>query len=337
MKNKLIAAAIAAALVAPMAAHADTTVYGKLDVSVDSIDTGGTDTGSAKAKSLYGSSNSSRFGVKGSEDLGGGLKAVYGIEWGVGGFGAAGDLSQRNRSAGLAGGFGTVELGYQDSPMKRLWTSYDINLEHVGDLGNVTTANDRLSGVQYTSPKLGGSWVIQGAYQPDQGVADKSVTSIAVNGMAGPVKLGIGTENRKTGTGLDDQKTTRLAASMKFGMAQVNAFYSKTDFGGGSELKTTALQAKFGFGGGNDLRVGVAQAKTDVSDEKATLTTIGFDHHLSKKTFVYVDYATAKNDPGAYATVDHGAHGWASKTAAAATATNGDDPKAISVGVVVAF
>jgi len=345
MKNKLIAAAIAAALAAPMAAaHADVTVYGKADVSLDSIDTGGVDTATSKAKSLYGSSNSSRIGVKGSEDLGGGLKAVYGMEWGVGGFGSAGDLSQRNRSAGLAGGFGKIELGYQDTPMKRLWTGFDINLEHVGDLGNVSTDNNRYSGVQYTSPKLGGSWVIQGAYTPDQGTANAAGTSIAVTGMAGPVKLGIGTESLGKGNftvaNPDDQKTTRVAASMKFGMAQVVAWYSKTDSVGGTannDLETTALQAKFGFGGGNDLRVGVAKGKyKNATDNEATMTTVGFDHAFSKKTSVYVDYATTSNKANGRFGVTGGAHGGAAaKTLTAAEA--GNDPKVISVGLVVAF
>ena len=337
MNKKLIAAALTAALAAPMAAaHADMTVYGKADVSLDSIDTGGTDSGSTKAKSLYGSSNSSRIGVKGSEDLGGGLKAIYTMEWGVGMFNGT-DLNTRNRMAGLAGSFGKVELGYQDTPMKRLWTSYDINLEHVGDLGNVSTDNNRYDGIQYTSPKLGGSWTIQGAYTPDNGAADTSGASLAVNGMAGPVKLGIGTETYKMGTGNKDQKTNRVAASMTFGMLMVNAWYSKTTDVGGTankDLETTALQAKFNMGSGNDLRLGLAQAKyKNDSDNKATMTTIGFDHHLSKKTFMYVDYATTSNKVNGTFGVTGGAHGGA----AAKTVSADNDPKAISIGMVVAF
>lgn len=338
MNKKLIAAAITAALAAPMAAaHAGVTVYGKADVSLDSIDTGGVDTTTTKAKSLYGSSNSSRIGVKGDMDLGGGLKAVYGMEWGVGMYGATGDLSQRNRYAGLAGGFGSVELGYQDTPMKRLWTSFDINLEHVGDLGNVLTDNNRYAGIQYTSPKLGGSWTIQAAYTPDGGTVDNSGASVAAVGMAGPVKLGLGTETYKMGVGNPDQKTNRVSASMKFGMLMVNAMYSKTTDQGGvnnKDLKTVALQAMYSMSGSNDLRFGLANAKYDnASDDKATMTTIGFDHHFSKKVFMYVDYATTNNKTNGTFGVTGGAHGGA----AAKTVAAGNDPKAISVGMVVAF
>jgi len=340
MKNKLIAAAIAAALAAPMAAaHADATLYGKADVSIDSIDTGGTDTATSKAKSLYISSNSSRIGVKGSEDLGGGLKAIYAMEWTVAMNGQKTDLNaQRNRSAGLAGGFGKIELGYQDNPMKHLWTGFDLNLEHVGDLGNVLGAGtNRYDGIQYTSPKLGGSWVISGAYAPDKGVPDSSGTSISVTGMAGPVKLGIGTETNKQGTS-PDEKITRAAASMTFGMATINAMYSKvTDKGGsaGTDLKTTALQAKFNMGGGNAIRAGVATAKYDGTTNEATMTTVGFDHAFSKKTSVYVDYATTSNKAGGTFGVTGGAHGGGDTAAKTSTADN--DPKVISVGMIVAF
>ena len=94
MQKKIIALAIAAAISAP--AFADTsnvTVYGVADVSYDSINTGTSGNagktgvlGAATAANIQGarsnrvSSNSSRLGVKGSEDLGDGLTAVWQIE-----------------------------------------------------------------------------------------------------------------------------------------------------------------------------------------------------------------------------------------------------------------
>ncbi len=70
-------------------------------------------------------SHASRLGVKGSEDLGNGLKGIYKIEAQVNfadqanEFGTADALfTGRNTFVGLAGGFGTVLIGRHDTPLK---------------------------------------------------------------------------------------------------------------------------------------------------------------------------------------------------------------------------
>ena len=80
MNKTLIAMAVAGLMAAPMAAQADATVYGKIHVSIDSGDTGGQDLAPDNASGLYWQSNSGRVGVKGSEDLGGGLSAIWQFE-----------------------------------------------------------------------------------------------------------------------------------------------------------------------------------------------------------------------------------------------------------------
>ena len=89
MNKKLITLAIAAAF-APAVAMADATVYGKVHMSVDS-NSGYTTTATTKQNGTEIVSNSSRLGVKGSEDLGGGLTALYQLETtvSVGKFGGA--------------------------------------------------------------------------------------------------------------------------------------------------------------------------------------------------------------------------------------------------------
>jgi hypothetical protein len=79
MKKKLLMAAVGAALVAgPMvAAHAaGATLYGHMHMSMDRYDNDVNEEGMM-------ANNSSRFGIKGDEDLGGGLKAIYQLESGI--------------------------------------------------------------------------------------------------------------------------------------------------------------------------------------------------------------------------------------------------------------
>src|SRR3989339_695256 len=104
MKKKLIPLAVASTLVtAAMAsapAFADTSnvaIYGVANVSFDLTDNGVVSTNKV-------SSNQSRFGLKGSEDLGDGLSAVWQIEQLItidSSSGAGNTLATRNTFAGL--------------------------------------------------------------------------------------------------------------------------------------------------------------------------------------------------------------------------------------------
>ncbi|TVR57684.1 MAG: porin, partial [Candidatus Competibacteraceae bacterium] len=123
MKKSTLALAVAAAL-ATSVAVADTTLYGSARVSIDyeSLDNG-PDTWDVR-------NNSSRLGVRGSEDLGGGLSAIYQFEWGVDlTEGTSGFESNRPKWVGLKGdNWGSVTLGTQ-------WTSY-YNVAGVADIFN---------------------------------------------------------------------------------------------------------------------------------------------------------------------------------------------------------
>jgi predicted porin len=165
MNKKLLNVAVAAALVAPAAALADVTIYGQLHMSLDYTDTN-TDVPagtvpSQKKTNLGVSSNSSRIGFKGWEDLGSGLKAIWQIESlvsldeggstpipggvrGLGGstpsLGTNRGLGTRNTFLGLGGGFGTFLMGKHDTPFKLLGRALDPFGDSIADtrqlLGN---------------------------------------------------------------------------------------------------------------------------------------------------------------------------------------------------------
>ena len=134
MNKKLIAAAIAAAMVAP-AAYAQATLYGKFHTSIDK-----NDNDSYLEDNWEVNSRASRVGVKGSEDLGGGLKAIYQLEVSVNSDGSSSDgqgsvnsglTSARNTFVGLSGGFGTFLVGRHDTPAKVAF--YAAGVETLGD------------------------------------------------------------------------------------------------------------------------------------------------------------------------------------------------------------
>lgn len=112
MKKKLVAVAVAGILGVPLAAQAQTAnvvLYGRLNITTEFVrvqhENGSTPTGTRL------SSNSSRFGMRGVESLGGGLNAIFQIESSINGDSNGGNLGGRETFVGLQGDWGTFKMG----------------------------------------------------------------------------------------------------------------------------------------------------------------------------------------------------------------------------------
>ncbi|OON62226.1 porin [Massilia sp. KIM] len=126
MKHHALALAVLAALFPTAPAQAQGSAqgsaqfYGLLDVGVEYLDHAAG--GGSGVRVISGGKNTSRWGVRGSEDLGGGLKAVYNLEGGVLlDTGAAdGALFKRQAYVGLDGSLGRLVIG------RSFTTTYDL-------------------------------------------------------------------------------------------------------------------------------------------------------------------------------------------------------------------
>ncbi|SFR64258.1 porin [Thiomicrospira sp. ALE5] len=169
MKKNILAVAIAGAMAAPLAANAGApTLYGQMNVAIDSV----SDNGSAFVN------RNSRLGVKGSEDLGNGLKAVYQLETTLtlqGDNSANGWGGLRNTFVGVSGGFGTVVAGRHDTPLRMIQPTDRFNDSfylgnNTGRFGGLNlgggvnfSGEDRLDNmVAYISPNMNGFQVVFG-------------------------------------------------------------------------------------------------------------------------------------------------------------------------------
>ena len=98
--------------------------------------------------------------MKGKHKLENGLSAFYKLEYEVSMDGTDEEFSHRNIYAGLAGGFGAVQAGRFDTPVKKAQGKIDLfNDLDLGDIKNVTDvvydADDRANNAfQYTSPTI---------------------------------------------------------------------------------------------------------------------------------------------------------------------------------------
>lgn len=178
MKKSIIALAVSTALVVPLTAQADTILYGSARVSVDYVDEGGSSLNDLLDSDgfLDVTDNSSRLGVLGSEELGGGLSAIYQYEFGVDVTEGGNFISNRPKFVGLKGGFGQISVGTQETPYYHIvgiadtfnsgrtfgpgaWLGGAFALDSVGDLSNVRGPGDLVrsdNSLYYATPDVAG-------------------------------------------------------------------------------------------------------------------------------------------------------------------------------------
>ncbi len=118
MNKKLVAVAIAGLLAAPLAQAqtANVTLYGRINIDMEFVS--GRLSNNTNPTVYRVTSNSSRFGLRGTESLGGGLNAIFQIENGSirPTTGDGGNLAGRDSFVGLSGGWGTFKMGRYLAP-----------------------------------------------------------------------------------------------------------------------------------------------------------------------------------------------------------------------------
>jgi len=308
MKKSLIALAVAGVVAAPaaFAASANVDVYGTLRFSLDHTSISG------------GNSNwtindqTSRIGFKGSEDLGGGLKAVWQVEQQL--EVAAAPLATtssvagtaRNSFIGLAGGFGTVVIGRHDTPYK-LGGSADVFADTSADSQKNTSGiigrngfDNRVSGtIAYISPDFSG-FHFAVATVPGEGTAGTanglmdaySLVGVYANG---PLKVTLGHENlgKEVGAGSNDKTATKFNIGYTFGDIGVGYTYerSKDGFSAASQTDQAHL-ASITYAMGPITLAGQYGKFSDKQTTAADLSryTVGAIYGLSKRTSSYLAY-----------------------------------------------
>jgi predicted porin len=301
MMRKLIPTALLLGAVG--AAQAQVAVYGVIDMSYGKNDavkfgqkadfhSGGDDYSSQ-------GNSTTRVGVKGSTDVGSGMKANFKLETaGIsidGKVGSAGDIGgpdqpffNRQAWAGLSGSFGEVRLGKQDSVPFQSMVGFDFNgaanaASAFGASGVAAWGTGRQSrSLQYISPDMGGLKAQLGFVPEGNVVGDKATYSAAVNYSAGAFAAGVTTESKRTITGT---RFTALAASYDFKVVKVMASYSDGAFG-------SANNEGYGFGIVAPIagfNIGMNYGK-NTGLVKTNANEFFINREVYKNTYAYVDY-----------------------------------------------
>jgi predicted porin len=208
MKKSLITLAVLGLGTAATAAQAQSsvTLYGLIDAGVTYVNSTKTATGGhsliAQQDGATAGLSGSRWGMRGNEDLGGGLAAIFVLEGGfsynTGASGQGGDLFGRQAFVGLSSTqFGTVTLGRQyDTGVDLLqplaaYGTWGNLTSHAGDIDNIGNLNRINNAVKYVSPTYAGL-KFTGMYSFGGVAGDTSHNEVYSLGAAyamGPVKL----------------------------------------------------------------------------------------------------------------------------------------------------
>ncbi|MFB9126087.1 porin [Paraburkholderia dipogonis] len=328
---------VASVLCVAGAAHAQgsVTLYGIADAGVMYLshttpglnDSKGTGHQFSMTNSGY---SPSIWGLSGSEDLGGGLKATFKLESGIslanGGYdnpGANNGLFNRTAEVGLSSRFGTVTAGLQFSPF--FLTVYELDPRGFSEFGSMVTPmidNSLIAAlfmpnaVSYTSPDISGfqfaglfgfggvagnfqngrSWSVSAKYT--NGTFLAGAAYISVNNAADASLASVG------GLYPANVRAYTAGASYKFGGLTVKAAF--TNFKANSAPVTnssTDTSVNVYSGGADwfvlpylDLNGGVYYQQDRVHSGSHSITAaLGMQYFLSKRTALYAQVGLVNN------------------------------------------
>ncbi|MCU7843821.1 MAG: porin [Candidatus Thiodiazotropha sp. (ex Monitilora ramsayi)] len=320
--KKILSLAIAAVLVAPAAVMAEATLYGKGHMIIANTDDGNDDVWSVD-------SIDSRVGIKGSEDLGDGLKAVYKFEFKINHDDGSG-LGDRNQYVGLAGGFGTLLLGRHDTPLKMAQGKFDQFGDLPGDIKGVIPGEDRVDNViAYVSPDLNGLTLVGAAIAGEEGdddpAFDPELTGlfdhISIAGMYsnGPIYASLAYNTYDLGGYNVEPSLLRGTFIWKGGMWQVGGMFSSFDFdNAGEDADAYGVSGNIKVGSNGKFKVQYLAGDAPVTkvsklaaindfspnvttpdgtkDNDVTQISVGYEHKMSKRTTLHAGYTTWEDD-----------------------------------------
>lgn len=339
MKQNHIVIAAAGLVVAPLAqAQGNVTLYGIVDLAARSVD----NQGPGSVKSLVsGSASTSRIGLRGTEDLGGGLNASFNLEHGLAAdTGAASGGTRfwdRRATVSLASkDLGELRLGRDFVPSYRNWSRYDpfsyvgvarsadlLSNSPVGPINAAFARNDNTTvradnAVQYLLPKLGGlegEVMVTAGEGGDASAGRAKLVGIRLGYASKAFGVSAATTTSQNSLTTDGKfKDTAVGGSYTLGAVELSAAWRQMKYS--TSKQTNVLIGAVGTFGLHvvkaswnrvdmDGRVGTTQVGANDADKLG----LGYMYRLSKRTSVYTTVARISNDGAAKYTIPGGPSG----------------------------
>lgn len=287
-KRNLAVAALTAFIGCTAWAQSSAVLYGRIDLGYRY------DSAPGSARHQIANESNNAFGLRGEEDLGGGLKAFFQLENRF-----QGDTGQTNTPffdeisvVGLRGGFGEVRLGRQGGPFGVGPDPDAFGGDTVGGRGERKAgADDKYNnGFVYSTPSFGGfSASVGTSFHETVGVGGRNGSSAVVKYAGGPALVSVSFADRS-----NRDKAWGVGAIYDFGAAKLLAAVAKNDGDhSGVERKTADLGVLVPVGAGS---IRAKLNRDDINGLKTDNAGVGYWHGLSKRTTLYTNYGREKTE-----------------------------------------
>lgn len=313
MVNKTLCAfAVCGMLAASASAQSNFTIYGVADAGIVR-ESGGVPGATTNLSS--GVASGSRVGWRGTEELGGGMSALFILESGMlidtGASAQGGLLFGRQALAGLKNSYGSLTVGRQYTPLFAAVSAIDpfLGIALAGTSANLLSQGGlRLNNaVKYTAPRVGG-WSGELAYSLGEVAGDSSAgrqIGAFLNYQRGAFGMTLGHHNANNvpsaTLAADNGKTTILGATYAVGAVKLALGYAVNK--GLVTINGTVNRDTRDTLAGMTLPFGVSTLlvsyihKQDKSGmgRDADQWAAGYLYALSKRTDLYASYARIHN------------------------------------------
>lgn len=325
MKKSLLTMAILVGYGSAMA-QSSVTLFGRLDAGFGrtTTETTGAAPVASQSQTVVNSSTfrTTYWGLKGAEDLGGGLKANFTLMSAFGLDSGAVDnngLFARTASVGLSGSFGAVTMGRQYTPYYDLFGAVEsINngnaspSEKVYGLGIKQGITRASNSVRFTSPEFSGVTVsaLAGLGENEHATGNlggnaTNTYSLNVIYKAGPILLGYGFHEEKlaqntVGAQQDKNMYNMVGGTYDFGVAKLNVGYQKVSNDTGRDDKEYNIGVTVPVSSGVKVYFGYANSNTSAAgfDLNGNGYNLLATYDLSKRTYMYTSYDRTSIEKG---------------------------------------
>ncbi len=318
-----------ALLTALTPAHGQTVVlYGRLNLNYERIKINQPNPANAIDNFYRISSNSSRFGIRGSEDLGQGLVAIYQVENSIDVDAGSGTLAGRDSWVGLKGDWGQLRLGRMDTPMKNsggmtdrfkgTGIQDDGGIAALGGGGNGFSRRQNNS-LRYDSPQFAGMRIeLQHGLEAEDRAPQPKVTTLGINGQVAGLKYYGVYEVHSVFVVGKRANAARIALNYDAGPLNIGSAFTRLNYNlvlgtvkrdyytitAGYKVGSGTINARFGqaLGAKGSAPIGTTVAGSDAvalikgPDSGAKNYTVGYEYNFSKRTQVYSYFTIIQNE-----------------------------------------
>ncbi len=321
-------------------AQSSVTLYGIVDNGVEYRDASAA---GALTRAVSGGLFASRYGLKGSEDIGGDLYIKFVLEQGFNGVtGAASnaaDAFSRQAWIGIAGGFGEARIGLQNTP-QYIFINPELDPLAVQSIGSPMNSFNSLTirennAISYLTPTVYGlseQFMVAMRDTTTKSSSQVQFYNAAVRYVNGPFHLAGGYEQAASSTSAALLKLFNIGGSVAVGSARFFlAYHNERETDNSVKRDVFEVSSSYSFTPADQLSLMYGYAHDKLGNgNNAQQVGLTYTYSLSKRTTLYGSAAFLQNqNQAAYALNGTGYQG--------PVVTPGTDSRGVGIGIVQRF